>query len=359
MRGVVRFIDDRASRRYAWYPGDGEHWIRGLAAVLLGAFAFALLLLFTRSVMVAAVVGTSVTAGMAGLNLGRRDARELTRFAEVLAAPRRKHAVMHTGRAMWRGIVEGTGGAVAAIIIVNLPEHGLAADWLAPLAPAVVGALGHQVGMMHERVAPRLPPARPSRLPKALRVPWRGKTPGEFYLAEAKAKQEKEARAGATAAPDPTAGPDVNAAPDPTVAPDAEGTNAWRRPPDLPTTTEVAPPSAGEAPSTGRHAAAEPAATAQPAATGRHAARTRAGTGGRHAAGSPATSRRTGKRRVAIRRVVSVAHGQAASTPAAGPAAERAAEPDVESDGEPGVGSRPAPVIRTGERHVGRARIPS
>ena len=57
-----------------------------------------------------------------------------------------------TGAAAWRGLAEGTGGAAAAVIIVNLNASGLAANWLLPLVPAAVGALAHQAGMMYERL---------------------------------------------------------------------------------------------------------------------------------------------------------------------------------------------------------------
>jgi len=108
----------------------------------------------THRTLLAAVVATSAAAGFAGFNFGRRDSRELSRFADLTKARYvRRQAAMHTGRAAWRGIVQGTGGAMAAVIIVNLRTSGVVADWLLPLVPAVVGALAHQGGMMFERMA--------------------------------------------------------------------------------------------------------------------------------------------------------------------------------------------------------------
>jgi hypothetical protein len=140
------------STRYYWYPGDKKEYLRGAAAVGAGAAAFGLLRWLTRDTLLAAVVGTSITAAMAGLNFGRRDSRELARFGDIAQKSARRQAVAHTGRAAWRGLAEGTGGAAAAIIIVNLANHGVLADWLLPLVPAAVGALAHQIGMMYERL---------------------------------------------------------------------------------------------------------------------------------------------------------------------------------------------------------------
>src|SRR5882757_7701020 len=88
--------------RYYWYPGDRKHWMRGVVALVLGGSAYCLLHLAHQSMLVAAVVGTSVTAALAGLNFGRRDSRELARFADIAAQVGRtgkRQAVMYTGRA--------------------------------------------------------------------------------------------------------------------------------------------------------------------------------------------------------------------------------------------------------------------
>ncbi len=135
--------------RYYWYPGDKREWIRAGIAVGLGLALFAAVGYMTRSALAAVVSGTSVMAATAGVNFGRRDARAL---AGLSANPARRAAIAYTGRAAWRGLVEGVGGATVAILIVNLPAGGIAANWLLPAIPAVVGALAHQGGMLYERL---------------------------------------------------------------------------------------------------------------------------------------------------------------------------------------------------------------
>ena len=135
--------------RYYWYPGEKREWIRagiaiGLGLAVLGAVGFV-----TRSVLAAVVSGASVTAAAAGVNLGRRDARAI---AGINATTARRAAVAQAGRAAWRGLVAGAGGATAAILIVNLPARGVVGNWLLPMVPAVVGALAHQGGMLYERL---------------------------------------------------------------------------------------------------------------------------------------------------------------------------------------------------------------
>lgn len=141
------------STRYYWYPGEKKEWLRSVAALVAGFAVFGALHLFTKHTLLAAVVGTSVTAAIAGVNFGMRDSRELARFGEIAEKAARRQAVVHTGRAVWRGFAEGTGGAAAAIIIVNLANRGILADWILPLVPAAVGALAHQIGMMYERLS--------------------------------------------------------------------------------------------------------------------------------------------------------------------------------------------------------------
>ncbi|WP_212804729.1 hypothetical protein [Actinocatenispora sera] len=97
------------------------------------------------------MLGTSVTAAVAGLNFGRRDARALRDLPDIASA--RKAAIVDTGRAMWRAMVKGCGAAGAAVLVANMSSHGFVADWLLPLVPAVVGALAHQAGMIAERMS--------------------------------------------------------------------------------------------------------------------------------------------------------------------------------------------------------------
>ena len=152
MGQIVKQVSNH-STRYYWYPGDKKEWLRGLIAIAAGVAAFVLLHLLTHGTLLPAVVGTSITAAMAGVNFGRRDSRELARFAELAKTkPARRQTAVHTGRAMWRGVAEGTGGAAAAVLIVNLRQRGVGADWLLPLVPAIVGALAHQIGGMYEHL---------------------------------------------------------------------------------------------------------------------------------------------------------------------------------------------------------------
>ncbi len=136
--------------KYYWYPGEKTDWIKAAISLGSGLVVLALVALLTHSGLWASVLGTSVTAGVAGLNFGRRDARALHKFPEVAAA--RKAAIVDTGRALWRAMVMGCGAAGAAVLVVNMSAHGFVADWLLPVVPAVVGALAHQVGMLYERM---------------------------------------------------------------------------------------------------------------------------------------------------------------------------------------------------------------
>jgi hypothetical protein len=142
-----------STTRYYWYPGDKAEWLRAAIAVGVGALTFATVALTTDSALAAVIAGTSMTAAIAGCNLGRRDARALTALPEPSARGARWAAIAHTGRAAWRGVVEGVGAASAAVVIVNLPADGLLGNWLLPIVPAAVGALAHQGGMLWERLA--------------------------------------------------------------------------------------------------------------------------------------------------------------------------------------------------------------
>jgi hypothetical protein len=138
--------------KYYWYPGDKREWKRAGIAVGIGAATFLVLYLMTRDLLPAVVGATSVTAGVTGLNFGRRDARALTNFPSLTGRAARLAAVGQTGRAAWRGLVHGFGGAAAAVLILNLPHTGVIADWILPVVPAVVGALAHQAGMLFEQL---------------------------------------------------------------------------------------------------------------------------------------------------------------------------------------------------------------
>ncbi|MFI5845531.1 hypothetical protein ACIA8K_38090 [Catenuloplanes sp. NPDC051500] len=138
--------------KYYWYPGERKEWLRALLALGTGFGVFALLWLVTRDLLVAVVAGTSVAAAVTGSNFGRRDARALDGFPKLGDKAARRAAVGHTGRAAWRALAHGCGGAGAAVLIMNLPDRGLLADWILPVVPAVVGALGHQAGMLHVRL---------------------------------------------------------------------------------------------------------------------------------------------------------------------------------------------------------------
>jgi hypothetical protein len=174
MGRIVKQVSDGMTKYY-WYPGDKKEWIRAGVAAGAGAVAFGGLWLLTRDVLVATVVGTSLTAAVAGVNFGRRDARALAGFPDLSDKAARRAAMGHTGRAAWRAMVKGFIGAAAAILIINLPPGGLVADWILPLVPAIVGALAQQGGMLYERLSdlsatsgpslPALPAAEPASEP--------------------------------------------------------------------------------------------------------------------------------------------------------------------------------------------------
>ncbi|BCJ67000.1 hypothetical protein [Polymorphospora rubra] len=151
MGRIVKQVSE-GTTKYYWYPGDKREWIRAGVALGLGVLAFGLLLLLTRDLLAATVVGTSVAGGVAGVNFGRRDARALAGFPDLGDRAARRAAVGHTGRAVWRALAHGFGGAAAAVLILNLPHRGIVADWILPIVPTVVGALAHQGGMLYERL---------------------------------------------------------------------------------------------------------------------------------------------------------------------------------------------------------------
>jgi len=152
MGRIVRQVAKETTRHY-WYPGDKREWWRATLAAGAGLMVFVAAGTATRQVLVAATLGATVTAVLAGANLGRRDFREAYGFPEVTGRAARRAALAHSGRAMWRGLVEGVAGAAAAVLIANLPGHGTLADWILPVVPATAGALARQGGMLYERLA--------------------------------------------------------------------------------------------------------------------------------------------------------------------------------------------------------------
>jgi hypothetical protein len=145
--------------KYYWYPGEGSDWRRAGLAAAAGLLTLVVVSALTHSPLAAAVLGGSVTAGVAGLTFGRKDARALHAFCGFAAGD----AV----RAGWRALVKGFGAAAAAVLVVHsAPRGGFVATWLLPVVPAIVGALAHQGGMLWERAtiarAERPQPAVPA-----------------------------------------------------------------------------------------------------------------------------------------------------------------------------------------------------
>jgi hypothetical protein len=152
MGQVVKQVAE-GTMRYYWYPGDRREWVRAAIAIGGGLAGGGLLGWLSRDTVVAVTVGISISAAFAGVNFGRRDYRAARCFPELSGKAARRAAVVHGGRAAWRGLVEGCGGAAAAVLVANLPSHGFLADWVLPIVPATVGALAHQAGMVYERLA--------------------------------------------------------------------------------------------------------------------------------------------------------------------------------------------------------------
>ncbi|MEV4413956.1 hypothetical protein [Catellatospora sp. NPDC049609] len=152
MGRIVKQLSDTTTKYY-WYPGEKQEWIRAVVAVGSGGAAAALLMLLTRNTLAAVVIGCSVTLAVSGFNFGRRDAKALAGFPNLSDKAARRAAVAHSGRAAWRASAHGVGGAVAAIVVLNLAHRGWVADWLLPVVPAVVGALAHQTGMIWAQLA--------------------------------------------------------------------------------------------------------------------------------------------------------------------------------------------------------------
>jgi hypothetical protein len=164
MGQIVKQVSEH-STRYYWYPGDKKEWGRAGVALGSGLATYGGLIWLTREVLVSVTLGLSVTAILAGLNFGRRDFRAAHGFPDLSGKAARRAAVVHGSRAAWRGLVEGIGGATAAVLIANLAPRGFLADWLLPIVPATAGALAHQAGMLYERLAQTGMPAHLPRVP--------------------------------------------------------------------------------------------------------------------------------------------------------------------------------------------------
>jgi hypothetical protein len=120
------------------------------------------------------VVGCSATLLVAGFNFGRRDAKALAGFPDLNDKAARRAAIVYSGRAFWRGLVQGLGTAFAAVLVLNAAGETWVAGYLLPLVPAVVGALGHQAGMVWDRLATTVKapkPMPPSAAPEPAPAP--------------------------------------------------------------------------------------------------------------------------------------------------------------------------------------------
>lgn len=150
MGRVVKKKGDNVTKYY-WYPGEKKDWVRAAIAAGSGGAVALFFGLLSNSALLAALLGTAVTAGVGGLYFGRRDAHALHNLPEFGAA--RKAAVADSGRAAWRALVKGFGAAAAAVLVANMPPASFVADWVLPIVPAIVGAVTHQAGMVYERLA--------------------------------------------------------------------------------------------------------------------------------------------------------------------------------------------------------------
>ncbi|GAA1377911.1 MULTISPECIES: hypothetical protein [Catellatospora] len=166
MGRIVKQLSDTTTKYY-WYPGEKQEWIRAVVAVGTGGASAALLMMLTRNTLAAVVTGCAVTLAVSGFNFGRRDAKALSGFPNLSDKAARRAAISHSGRAAWRASAHGVGGAVAAIVVLNLAHHGWVADWLLPVVPAVVGALAHQTGMIWEQLASTVTSPGPAATPAA------------------------------------------------------------------------------------------------------------------------------------------------------------------------------------------------
>lgn len=170
MGRIVKQLSDNTSKYY-WYPGEKQEWIRALVALAVGGGSAALLMLVTRNSLAAVVVGCAATLVVAGFNFGRRDAKALAGFPNMNDKAARKATVVYSGRAAWRGVIQGLGAAFAAVLVLNMAHQGWVADWLLPLVPAVAGALGHQAGMIWDRLGTTVAAPKPAPVATAETAP--------------------------------------------------------------------------------------------------------------------------------------------------------------------------------------------
>jgi hypothetical protein len=164
MGRIAKQLSD-STTKYYWYPGEKQEWVRAAVAIGAGLLVGGLLRGFTHNSMTAVVVGTSITLAIAGFNFGKRDAKALNGFPGMADKAARRAAAAYTGKAAWRGLVMGVGGALSAMLIINLSPTGLVYDWLLPLVPAVVSALARQLGMVWERMGTEVSTPGPASAP--------------------------------------------------------------------------------------------------------------------------------------------------------------------------------------------------
>lgn len=136
--------------KYYWYPGQKSDWIKTGIAVGAGGLVFGLTYWLTKNSLLAAVLASSAATGVCGSHLGRRDLGALQQFHDMTAE--RRAAMADSGRAAWRGTIQGFTCAGAAVFVMNMPAQGFVADWLLPIVPAIVGAVAHTIGMIYERM---------------------------------------------------------------------------------------------------------------------------------------------------------------------------------------------------------------
>jgi len=206
MGRYVKKRGDEASTHY-WYPGQKDDWVQAGIAIGSGLIAGVAIRVVTGSTMWGAAVGFSITAALAGTYLGRRDARAL-----AITNVSRLSGILLLVMAFVRALAKGSGAALAAIVIARAATPGIWTEWILPLAPAVIGAVAHHLGMFYEN------------LEKASQVKVKA---SESDLAKFAAEMRAAKEAKASAAP--------------SVAPGAETASDL---PPVPERQDVVPPSA-------------------------------------------------------------------------------------------------------------------
>ncbi|WP_117210009.1 hypothetical protein [Allorhizocola rhizosphaerae] len=162
MGRIVKQLSDNTSKYY-WYPGEKQEWIRALVALAVGGGAAALVMLLTRNSLTAVVIGCAATLIVAGFNFGRRDAKAVSGFPKMHERAAKRAAIVYSGRAAWRGMVQGLGAALAAVVVLNVVHTGWVADWVLPLVPGVAGAMSHQLGMVWDRLGTTVAAPTPAK----------------------------------------------------------------------------------------------------------------------------------------------------------------------------------------------------